>query len=194
MKRLARKDQPFFLAVGFFKPHLPFNAPKKYWYLYDESKISITHSPDIPKNVNKASLFNSDEFNQYELVDEHPTIDNPVSDAYARKLRHAYYAAVSYSDAQVGKVLEELKKSGLDRNTIVILWSDHGWHLCDDRVWGNHTLFEYVTRSILMIKTPAMKSGKTCNQIGAIDIYPTLMQLCHVPMPHQTDGVSMVSL
>lgn len=195
MKRLAQKDQPFFLAVGFFKPHLPFNAPKKYWDLYDESKISITHSPDIPKNVNKASLFNSDEFNQYKLGEEHPTLDNPVSDDYARKLRHAYYAAVSYSDAQVGKVLDELKKSGLDKNTIVILWSDHGWHLGDDRVWGKHTLFEYATRSVLMIKTPEMKNGKNCDKVvSSIDIYPTLMQLCNVPMPHKTDGISLVPL
>lgn len=195
IKRLATKDKPFFLAVGFFKPHLPFNAPKKYWDLYDESKISLTHSPGIPKNVNTASLHNSAEFNQYKLSDEHPTLKNPVSDAYQRKLRHAYYAAVSYSDAQVGKVLDELKESGLDKNTIIVLWSDHGWHLGDDRVWGKHTLFEYATRSVLIVKTPDMKKGKSCDRVvSSIDIYPTLMELCHVPMPHPTDGVSFVKL
>lgn len=196
MKRLAQKDQPFFLAVGFFKPHLPFNAPKKYWDLYDESKIKLTPSPGIPRHVNKASLNGSAEFNQYKLGDEHPTLDHPVSDGYARKLRHAYYAAVSYSDAQVGKVLDELKRLGLEKNTIIILWSDHGWHLGDDRVWGKHTLFEYATRSVLVIKTPGMTEGKTCNQVvSAVDIYPTLMQLCHVSVPVQgVDGTSFAEL
>src|SRR5699024_7597639 len=140
-------------------------------------------------------LNNSAEFNQYKLSDEHPKLDNPVSDKYARKLRHAYYAAVSYSDAQIGKVLDELKRLGLEKNTIVILWSDHGWHLGDDRVWGKHTLFEYATRSVLMIKTPEMKRGRKCNKIvSSIDVYPTLMQLCNVPMPHKTDGVSLLPL
>lgn len=195
MKRLAKKNQPFFLAVGFFKPHLPFNAPKKYWDLYDESKITLTPSPGIPEHVNKASLNGSAEFNQYKLGAEHPSLDRPVSDAYARKLRHAYYAAVSYSDAQVGKVLDELKRLGLDKNTIVVLWSDHGWHLGDDRVWGKHTLFEYATRSVLMIKTPGMYKGKTCNKVvSAIDMYPTLMELCGVPVPQGIDGVSFSNL
>lgn len=195
MKRLAKKDQPFFLAVGFFKPHLPFNSPAKYWNMYDESKIPLTHSPGIPKNVNKASLNQSAEFNQYKLGEEHPSLENPVSDEYARKLKHAYYAVISYTDAQVGKVLDELKSLGLDKNTVIILWSDHGWHLGDDRVWGKHTLFEYATRSVLMVKTPGMNKGKVCNKVvSAIDIYPSLMQLCHVSMAHTTDGTSFVDL
>jgi arylsulfatase A-like enzyme len=195
LQELGRKDQPFFLAVGFFKPHLPFNSPKKYWDMYDESKISLTPSPGIPKNVNKASLNESDEFNQYKLGDEEASLERPVSDAYARKLRHAYFAAVSYSDAQVGKVLAELKQSGLDKNTIVILWSDHGWHLGDDLVWGKHTLFEWALRSVLIVKAPGMKEGLKCSKvISAVDIYPTLMELCGVKMPHKTDGKSFVLL
>jgi iduronate 2-sulfatase len=195
LQELGRKDQPFFLAVGFFKPHLPFNSPKKYWDMYDESKISLTPSPGIPKNVNKASLNESDEFNQYKLGDEKASLAAPVSEAYARKLRHAYFAAVSYSDAQVGKVLTELKQSGLDKNTIVILWSDHGWHLGDDMVWGKHTLFDWALRSVLIMKAPGMKEGLTCSKvISAGDIYPTLMELCGVKMPHKTDGKSFVLL
>ncbi|CAN5382348.1 sulfatase [soil metagenome] len=195
LQELGKKDQPFFLAVGFFKPHLPFNSPKKYWDLYDESKIPLTPSPGIPKNVNKASLHESGEFNQYKLGDEKASLEGPVSDAYARKLRHAYFAAVSYSDAQVGKVLAELKQSGLDKNTIVVLWSDHGWHLGDDLVWGKHTLFEWALRSVLIVKTPGMKKGTTCDKvISAVDIYPTLMELCAVKMPHKTDGKSFAWL
>ena len=195
IKELAAKDKPFFLGVGFLKPHLPFNAPKKYWDMYDESRIAITPSPDIPVNVNPASLHESGEFRGYQLGDESASLSKPVSDAYARKLRHAYYASISYIDAQIGKVLNELKKSGLDKNTIIVLWGDHGWHLGDDRVWGKHTLSEWALRSPLIIKTPGLKQGATCNEIvSSIDIYPTLMQLCRVEMPYQTDGKSLVPL
>ena len=119
IKELGNKQQPFFLAVGFFKPHLPFTAPKKYWDLYDETKIKLTPSPSIPKNVSKSSLIESDEFNQYALGEEKANLEKPLSDDYARKLRHAYYAAASYTDAQIGKLLSTLKEAGLDKNTIV---------------------------------------------------------------------------
>ncbi len=193
LQELAKKDQPFFLAVGFIKPHLPFNAPKKYWDLYDESTIPLTPSPGIPKNVNERSLNESGEFNQYKLGDEQASLQAPLSDAYARKLKHAYFAAASYADAQVGKVLDELKQSGLDKNTIVVLWSDHGWHLGDDLVWGKHTLFDWALRSVLIVKLPGANSGIACNKvISSVDIYPSLMELCNIPMPHKTDGVSFV--
>lgn len=195
LKQLAQKNRPFFLSVGFFKPHLPFNAPRKYWDLYDESKISLTPSPGIPLNVNKKSLHQSAEFNQYKLGDEKASLEKPVSDDYARKLKHAYYAATSYTDAQIGKVLNELKRLGLDKNTIIVLWSDHGWHLGDDLVWGKHTLFDWALRSVLMIKTPGMLKNQQCNQvISSLDIYPSLMELCGIAMPHKTDGNSFVDL
>lgn len=195
LDRLSEKDKPFFLAVGFFKPHLPFNAPKKYWDMYDEAKIGLTQSPDLPEHINKADLHGSFEFNFYKDGEEHPSLDKPVSGAYARRLRHAYYASVSYIDAQVGKVLDELKRLKLDKNTIVVLWSDHGWHLGDDRVWGKHTLFEYATRSVLIVKTPDMKRGKISRKIvSSVDVYPTLTELCHLPVTNHLDGSSFVPL
>ncbi|RRB02247.1 sulfatase [Larkinella rosea] len=195
LKELATKNQPFFLGVGFFKPHLPFTAPKKYWDLYDEAKIPLTDSPTIPEHVNPASLHQSSEFNQYALGDEQASLEKPVSDAYARKLRHAYYAGVSYTDAQVGKVLDALKQLGLDQNTIVVLWSDHGWHLGDYRVWGKHTIFDQSVRSVLIVKTPEQKTGLVRNEIiSSIDIYPTLMELCGVTSPAPVDGKSFSSL
>lgn len=196
LDELKKRKQPFFLAVGFFKPHLPFNAPEKYWDLYKDSEISLTPSPDIPQGINRASLApGSGELNGYRLGDEKPTLDAPASASYSRELRHAYYACVSYADAQVGKVLSELKKSGLDKNTIVVLWSDHGWHLGDDRIWGKHTLFEWALRNVLIVKAPGMKKGvRTDAVVSSADIYPTLMELCHVPMPHKTDGKSFVPL
>lgn len=195
LKELSGKKQPFFLGVGFFKPHLPFNVPKRYWDMYKEKYLPLTPSPAIPKNVNPASLHQSAEFNAYKLGDEKASLAAPVSDAYARKLRHAYFASVSYVDAQVGKVLATLKKLKLDKNTIIVLWGDHGWHLGDDLVWGKHTLSEWATRSPLMIRLPQQKNGNKCDKvISSVDIYPTLMELCNTGMPYTTDGRSLVPL
>lgn len=196
LDELAKRNEPFFLGVGFFKPHLPFNSPSKYWDMYDENKIELTPSPDIPFNVNKASLHQSGEFNGYRAGDENAALEKPVSDAYARKLRHAYFAAVSYVDAQVGKVLDELERLGLAENTIVVVWGDHGWHLGDQRVWGKHTIFDWALRSALIIKLPG-KSSKGIHVdkvVSSIDIYPTLMELCNVKTPFKTDGTSLVGI
>lgn len=196
LKELGQKGEPFFLGVGFFKPHLPFTAPAKYWDLYNEDEIDLTPSPDVPENVNIKSLHRSSEFNGYLEGEEHPSLQDPVSDAYQRKVRHAYFAAVSYVDAQIGKVLDELERSGLAKNTVVVLWGDHGWHLGDHRVWGKHTLFERALKSALIMRVPGMgTSGQKIERIvSSVDIYPTLMELCGVGMNFQTDGNSMVPL
>ncbi|HMF73134.1 MAG TPA: sulfatase [Flavitalea sp.] len=195
LQELAGKGKPFFLGVGFFKPHLPFNAPKKYWDMYDESKIALTPSPGIPKNMNAESLQESGEFNGYKNGEEKASLSKQVSDQYARKLRHGYYAGVSFIDAQVGKVINELKKLGLDKNTVIVLWGDHGWHLGDDRVWGKHTLSEWSLRSPLIIKLPGVQQGSVCEKIvSAVDVYPTLMELCGLAMPVKTDGKSLMPL
>lgn len=196
INELSEKEDPFFLGIGFFKPHLPFNAPKKYWDLYKESEIPLSPSPDIPENVHPASIYNSSEFNQYLEGEEKPSKTNLVSDDYARKIRHAYYASVSYVDAQVGKVLEELDRQGLSENTIVILWGDHGWQLGDHRVWGKHTIFEKALNSPLMIKVPGMNDSgiPTERVVSTIDIYPTLMDLCGLEPVKPTDGTSLSHL
>jgi arylsulfatase A-like enzyme len=104
--------------------------------MYDESEIPLSPNPFIPENVNKESLHGSGEFNGYKSGDEAASLEGPVTDEYARKLRHAYFACVSYTDAQVGKLIEELEKQGLAENTVVVIWGDHGWHLGDQLVWG----------------------------------------------------------
>ncbi|MCP4977949.1 MAG: sulfatase-like hydrolase/transferase, partial [Maribacter sp.] len=174
LRELKKREEPFFLGVGFFKPHLPFNAPKKYWDLYDRAEIPLSPNPSIPENINTQSLHGSGEFNQYKLTDEKASLSKAVSDDYAKKLRHAYLAGVSYIDAQVGKVLSELRSLGLDKNTIVVVWGDHGWHLGDQRVWGKHTLFENALKSALIIKTPEKNlNKKSINSIiETVDIYP----------------------
>jgi arylsulfatase A-like enzyme len=196
LKELSKKGKPFFLGVGFFKPHLPFNSPKKYWDLYDEKDLPLAPFPDIPKNINLASLHNSGEFNGYRLGDEKATLEHPVSDAYARKLRHAYFACVSYTDAQIGKLLKELDRLGLAGNTIVVIWGDHGWHLGDQRMWGKHTIFERALRSALVIRVPGKYSKRHSvdRVVSTVDLYPTLMELCGVKMPYKADGRSLVPL
>ncbi len=195
LNELTKKNKPFFLGVGFFKPHLPFNAPKKYWDLYNEDKIPIAPFAGIPENASSTSLHGSGEFNGYLLGEEKGSLSAPVSEDYARKVRHAYYACVSYIDAQVGKLIDELDKLGLAENTIIVIWGDHGWHLGDHLVWGKHTIFERSLRSAFMVKVPGETNGKSINKVvSTIDIYPTLMELCGVEMPHQTDGKSLVPL
>jgi len=195
LRELKEKKQPFFLGVGFFKPHLPFNSPSEYWDLYDESELPLSPNPFIPENVNRASLHNSSEFNGYKLGDEAASLEGPVSDEYARKLRHAYFACVSYTDAQIGKLLNELEKLGLDDNTIVVLWGDHGWHLGDQLVWGKHTIFERALNSPLIIRVPGKTKGQVQSNISStIDIYPTIAELCGLNMPLPTDGKSLVPI
>jgi arylsulfatase A-like enzyme len=195
LSELSQKKRPFFLGVGFFKPHLPFNAPEKYWNLYDENALPLSPVPDIPTNVNLASLHPSGEFNQYKMGEEKASLQKPVSDAYARKIRHAYYASISYVDAQIGKVLDELKRLKLDKNTVVVVWGDHGWHLGDQRVWGKHTIFEQALRSVLIIKSPNESKGVVQDAVvSSIDIYPTLLELCQLKPMKGIDGESFKSL
>ena len=195
LSELKEKGQPFFLGVGFFKPHLPFTAPKKYWDLYNENEIPIAPFAAIPENSSKASLHGSGEFNGYKLGEEKASLNATVSDEYARKVRHAYFACVSYVDAQIGKLMDELEKQGLAENTIVVVWGDHGWHLGDQMVWGKHTIFERALKSAFIMRVPGMKNGKTINKIvSTTDIYPTLMELCGTPVKHNLDGESLTSL
>ena len=194
LQRLKEKNKPFFLGVGFFKPHLPFTAPQKYWDLYDEQDISLAENPWLPKNVNLSSINRSGEFNQYALGEEKVTLEKQLSNKYARKLRHAYYACISYTDAQVGKLLDELDRLGLSDNTIVVVWSDHGWHLGEQMMYGKHVLFDNALKSPLIVKVPghSHQQKKISAITESVDIYPSIMELCGVDMPHPVDGESFV--
>lgn len=126
---------------------MPFTAPRKYWDLYDENAIPLSPVPNIPEGICRYALHNSGEFNGYLEGDERASLDKSVSEVYARKLRHAYFACISYIDAQVGKIIDELERLGEADNTIIVVWGDHGWHLGDQRVWGKHTLMETSLRN-----------------------------------------------
>ena len=195
LNKLKNQNQPFFLGVGFFKPHLPFNAPKKYWDIYDRASIPLSPNPELPEHVHLSSLQKMGELNNYKLGDEKASLEYSFSEAYAKKLRHGYAACVSYTDAQIGKVLHELEKLQLAENTIIVLWGDHGWHLGDHRVWGKHTLIERAVHSAFIMKVPGLAGGRTVDKIvSSIDIYPTLMEFTHMEMPYETKGKSLVSL
>jgi arylsulfatase A-like enzyme len=193
LDELAAQDQPFLLAVGFYKPHLPFNAPKKYWDLYEREAIPLSPNPDGPSDGARAFLHGSGEFfGNYKKGKEFGGAGKRISDAYAREVRHAYYACVSYIDAQIGMILDRVDSLGLAEDTIVVLWGDHGWHLGDHTIWGKHSLFERALHSPLILRVPGLASPGLASDslVGSIDIYPTLCELAGLPTPSSVDGRS----
>ncbi len=184
------KDRPFFLAVGFLKPHLPFVAPKKYWDLYDPDKIELADNPFAPQDAPHYALSNWGELRQYYGMPK----KGPVTDEQARKLIHGYYACTSYTDAQIGRLLDELERLGLRDNTIVIVWGDHGWQLGDHGMWCKHTNYETSVWSPLIISVPGQKPAKCDALVEFVDIYPSLCELCGVPLPETLEGTSFAPL
>lgn len=185
------KDKRFFLAVGFHKPHLPFVAPKKYWDLYSEKDLLLAPNPLPGKNTPAFALNDwTAELRGYIGI---PAVGD-LAEREARKMIHGYYAAISYVDAQIGKVLDELDRLGLRQNTIIVLWGDHGWHLGDHGLWGKQTNFEKATRSPLIVSVPGQKAAKTDALVELVDIYPTLVELCGFPVPAGLEGTSFSPL
>ena len=186
------KDKPFFLGVGFLKPHIPFVAPKKYWDLYKREDIRLAKNRTRPQNTPDMAFPKGTEMRAYyDIPDE-----KNVSDEKARTLIHGYYACVSYVDAQVGRVIGELERLGLRENTIIILWGDHGWKLGEYNSWSKLTNFELDTRVPMIISVPGQKrtGEKTAALVEFLDIYPTLSELCELPIPKHCQGLSMVPL
>ena len=191
LRDLAKKPEPFFLAVGFAKPHLPFVSPKKYWGLYDPAKIQLAPNPYHPKDAPDYALTNSQEVRNYTGI----PAKGPFPDDLARQLKHGYYAAVSYTDAQIGKVLDELERTGQRKNTIIVLWGDHGWKLGEHGEWAKHSNVENDTNAPLLLSAPGMKQGAHANAlVEFVDVYPTLSELAGLPLPGHLEGVSLKPL
>ncbi|MFV0590368.1 MAG: sulfatase [Draconibacterium sp.] len=192
LQEFSKTDQPFFLAVGFLKPHLPFNAPKKYWDLYDYNTIKLPAYMKKPKDAPDECMHNFGELrNHYSDI---PKV-GPLDDASSRKLIQGYYACVSYTDAQVGKVLDELERLGMADNTIVILWGDHGWHLGEHGLWCKHCNFEKVLHAPVIVRAPGKKQNvKTDALVEYVDIYPSLCDLAGLPKPFFLQGKSFEPL
>jgi len=183
------KDKPFFLAVGFLKPHLPFVAPRKYYDLYPLGRLSLADNPFPPKDAPRIALTNWGELRAYSDIPRR----GPLSNEKALELIRGYLAATSYVDAQIGRILRELDRLGLRNRTVIVLWGDHGWQLGEHGLWCKHTNFEVATRSPLIISAPGQKNpGTTTDALAEfVDIYPTLCELCGLPTPDGLEGISL---
>lgn len=200
LEKLKSEIQPFFFAVGFSKPHLPFVAPKKYWDLYKREDMPVAAFQEQPKNSVDVAFHNSGEIRAY--TDIPPLLSFTDQKEYGltlpidkqKELIHGYYAAISFMDAQVGKVLDKLDALGLTENTIIVLWGDHGWHLGDHNLWCKHTNFEQATRTPLIIAAPGIKATTSNAPSEFVDVFPTICDLAGVKIPDVVDGKSLKPL
>ena len=197
--KLSKSNKPFFMAVGFSKPHLPFVSPKKYWDLYKREDMPIASFQEHSKNGPLIAYHQSGELRNYLDIPEFATLPSDslrigLKLEKQKELIHGYYAAVSYLDAQVGVLLNTLESLGTLNNTVIVLWGDHGWHLGDHDLWHKHTNFEEATRAPLIIAGPGIKSGKTNSLSEFVDVFPTICDLAGVPIPNKLDGLSLKPL
>ncbi|MEP5544154.1 sulfatase [Maribacter dokdonensis] len=194
MKEMAQNDKPFFLGLGFLKPHLEWIAPKKYWDMYEDVDLQLTDQHDGPVNGAAMGLHASFELRARADIPNYGDIE----EEQAKNLKRAYLATVSYVDAQIGKMLKALEEEGLRDNTIIMLWSDHGWHLGDMGIWGKATNYEIATRVPLIVSTPnmpdAVRGSKTNALVELVDMYPTLCELAGVSIPESVEGQSFKPL
>lgn len=192
-QRRIESGTPFFIAAGFARPHLPFSAPTKYWNRFDPAKLPQPEFKDAPQDASSIGLKRGGEITNYSPVPPGGQVDAELT----RQLIHGYYASTSFVDAQIGKVLKELKRLELDRNTIVVLWGDHGFHLGDHGFWTKHTNYEQANRIPILISAPGVtKRGTSTRQPAeSVDIFPTIAELCGLPRPkgpQPIDGLSLV--
>ncbi|WP_211324119.1 sulfatase [Echinicola strongylocentroti] len=186
-------DQPFFMAVGFARPHLPFSVPKKYWDMYDPESLPLAEFEEGPEGAPDFAVKRGGEINQFFPIPNHQHI---YEDDLQRKLIHGYYASLTYMDAQVGKVLRELERLDMDENTIVVLWGDHGWHLGDHAIWTKHTNYEQANRIPIIFRAPGVTaSGSSTKQFAeTVDIFPTLASLAGLDRPKGPQPIDGIDL
>ncbi|QZT37990.1 sulfatase [Halosquirtibacter xylanolyticus] len=192
MHRLKETNKPFLLTAGFNSNHLPFNAPKKYWDMYDEKDVKLPYNNFVPKNAPQISIGNWGELRGYMGMPKKGAVDS----ANAVKLIHGYYATVSYVDALIGKLIGALKREGLDENTIVVLVSDHGYNLMEHTLWAKYKNYKTSMQVPFIISVPGYSTGvKNDELVELVDVYPTMVELCGLKAPsHQLEGKSIVPL
>lgn len=190
LRKFKKSGEPFFLTAGFHKPHLPFNAPKKYWDMYNRDDFELPVNYQQPSSTPRVAYHNSGELRHYYSVPE----KGLVSEDMAKKLIHGYYACVSYVDAQLGLIMNELKSTGLDKNTVVVLIGDHGWNLGNHQLWNKHCNFETSLRTPLIVKVPGVAGQRIDKIVEFVDIFPTITELTSVPSPETLNGESLLPL
>ncbi len=189
LRRFKASGEPFFMACGFFRPHMPFYAPKKYWDLYDRDAIEVAPNRYRPENA-PTLLRGSGEFKSYSFGEYTPNTDD-----FHKMMRHGYYACVSYTDHLVGEVINELEELGLAENTIIVIWGDHGWHLGEHEFWGKHNTLHNALQIPLIVKVPGKAKGQhTDALVQSVDIYPTLCDLANVSVPDYVMGESFKAI
>ncbi len=195
IRRWAGMNEPWCLTVGFYKPHLPFCAPKRYWDLYDREALPLTPTPERPAD---APFYATATFELPTYAGRLGSDENPIDEDEARLLRHGYFACTSYVDACIGRVLRALDESGQRDHTIVMLWSDHGWHLGDQGAWGKHMNYEQATRAPLIVDAPGMPAAQRGRASDAlveyVDMFPTICELAGVQAPDYLEGTSFTPL
>jgi len=191
LQHLNKIDKPFFLAVGYLKPHLPFNAPKRFWEMYNRKNIDLADNPFRPKGAPDAALHNWGELRKYADIPK----KGPLSEEMARILVHGYYACVSYTDYLIGQLLAELDRLGMRKNTIIVLWGDHGWNLGEHGLWCKHCNFETSLHSPMIVNTPWHRGNQKTNALTEfVDIYPSLCELSGLSLPGHLEGKSFAPL
>lgn len=196
IKRIKNYDKPFYYALGYYRPHLPFVVPQKYWDLYKDVDIPLAPNPFIPKGAPVYAINGDYELRGYWGFKHigRPAVYQ-VPDDTARLLKRGYYASVSYTDAQIGRLMKAMKKMGLYDNTIIILWGDHGWKLGEHRSWGKMTNYNIDTQVPLIIKAPGFKKGMKIDKlVELVDMFPTLLNLSGIKVDSYLQGTSMVPL
>ena len=192
-----KDKEPFFLAMGFFKPHLPFVAPKKYWDIYNPDEIPLAKNNFPPKGAPFFALNEGYELANYEgFINIPKPTEGALTRLQARLLKHGYYACISFIDAQIGRLLDELERLELRENTIIVLLGDQGCKLGEHRCWGKRTNYENDIRTTLIVSAPeAPANGKVSPAlVELVDVYPTLCELAGLEVPSHLEGTSMVPL
>jgi iduronate 2-sulfatase len=188
LRALAKKPEPFFLALGIFKPHTPYKVPKRYWDMYRPEDIPAIETPSRPLNAPEIAFHAN-----HEILGD-PSAHRTLDEDAKRELRHGYYAAMSFADAQFGRVLNALDELNLRDNTVVVIVGDNGFQLGEHDSWGKMTLFGWDARVPLIISAPGVSKGGVCTASLSelIDIFPTLTELCGLPSPPKLEGTSLV--
>lgn len=195
LNMLAKGNKPFFLGVGFQKPHLPFVAPKKYWDLYKREDIKLAPNQDLVDGAPDFSYHSFGELRSFTDIDDDLKVGDRIAEDKQKELIHGYMACISYVDAQLGKLLDELDRLKLTNNTVIVLWGDHGYHLGDHTLWNKHSNFEQAIRIPFMFAGPGIaKDKKVSTPVELIDLFPTLFDLANVKQSAQTDGKSLITL
>ncbi|QWX83018.1 sulfatase [Cellulophaga sp. HaHaR_3_176] len=198
LTRLAKNDTPFYMGLGYFRPHLPFTAPKKYWDLYDPNKIPLAANQNVPENAPGHTMNSMYELRHYDGFNQigHPESSYRMDEDTSRKLKHGYYASVSYVDALLGNLISHMKDIGIYENTIIILWGDHGWKLGEHNSWGKMTNYNIDLQVPMIIRYPNQENrgAQTFEITELIDMFPSLCELAEIEVPDYMQGTSFVPL